>query len=71
MNPEQIGAGDHVLEKSSGEELLVMWVKPNGMLYWCGWPNGCAPVDGYTLIKKATDQQRQDMEMTAIKQGVV
>lgn len=56
-----IDVGDYVHHGPSNENWTVAAVE-GARLYWCGWPfGGCAKLSDCTLIKKATDEQREKL----------
>lgn len=55
-----IDTADHVLHAPSGESWVVAYVRGD-RLAWCGWPQGEAALADCTLLKKATDAERDKL----------
>lgn len=54
----EIGTGDTVLHKPTGEIWVVACVEGKH-LSWCGWPEGTALVADCELKEKASDEYRE------------
>ena len=55
-----IETADIVRHAPTGEEWLVAYVE-NGKLCACGWPESLADLSDCTLVKKATEQEKQQL----------
>lgn len=55
-----IDTADHVQHTPSGESWVVAYVRGD-RLAWCGWPQGEAALADCTLLKKATDAERDKL----------
>ena len=66
MSTQDIDTGDHVRHAPSGEDWVVAYVRGD-RLAWCGWPQGEADLADCTLVKKATQAERDKLlrEMAA------
>lgn len=53
-----IDTGDHVLHRPTGEKWVVAFVEGD-VLFWCGWPEGCAALTDCELVRKASPEQRR------------
>lgn len=67
---QDIDTADHVHHAPSEETWVVAYVKGD-RLAWCGWPCGEAKLADCTLVKKATQQDRDKLlhKMAAISGG--
>ncbi len=55
-----IDTGDYVHHGPSNEDWVVACVDGE-YLSWCGWPEGEARLSDCTLIRKATQEERQKL----------
>lgn len=55
-----IDTADHVRHKPSGETWVVAYVRGD-RLAWCGWPQGEAALADCTMLKKATQPEREKL----------
>ena len=58
---DDISTGDHVHHGPTGEDWVVQYVRGD-RLAWCGWPPGEAQLSDCTLIRKATDAERESLQ---------
>lgn len=62
----EIDTGDHVLHGPTGETWLVAYLAADKLVS-CGWPETMALVTDCTLIKKCTDQARNELLLSMSK----
>jgi len=60
MTMIKIETGDTVFNRVTRETWQVAFVR-NGMLWWCGWPEGCTDVTSCLLVDKATPDERKQL----------
>jgi hypothetical protein len=59
---DRIDVADVVKHGPSGETWVVAFADhESGHLWWCGWPEGTAKLSDCTIIRKATDEQRDGL----------
>ena len=56
----EIDTGDTVKHGPSGERWIVAFVRDD-RLAWVGWPEGYANLADCTLVRKATDEERDNL----------
>lgn len=64
---DEIDTGDHVWHQPTRETWLVAYAR-DGLVFWCGWPYGCADAIHCRLVYKATPVERHKLllEMAAM-----
>lgn len=60
MSTQAIDTADHVHHAPSGEDWVVAYVRGD-CLAWCGWPPGEAALADCTLLKQATQAERDKL----------
>lgn len=68
MGDQLIDTGDYVRHNDPSRDLeLVVACAHDGRLWWIGWPPGDDRLDNYTLVRKATPEEREKLlrEMAA------
>lgn len=63
-----IDTADHVHHAPTGENWVVAYVKGD-RLAWCGWPEGESALADCTLVRKATDAEREALLRSMANSG--